>query len=118
MLLRPARKLLFAAFLAVDLFASALEWARKNFKRNHVDIEVEINDLTRDMDGTFDVIVANLPPAPQCENLRNVVKNLNDDGILIISWYNVIPLKDFNKHFEIVEHIEGREYDVYVLKKK
>lgn len=103
---------------AVDLFASSLEWARKNFKRNNIEVETEINDLTNYIDDKFDIIMANLPCAEQCENLKTVAKNLNDDGILIISWKNLVPLKDFNKDFEIVDHIEGPDYDAYTLKKK
>ena len=103
--------------LAIDLFASSLEWARKNFKRNDVEVEVEINNLTEYMDEKVDIIMANLPPAEQCENLKTVAKNLNEDGILIISWLNRIPLKDWNKDFEVVENIEGEDYDGYILRK-
>ena len=103
--------------LALDMSATALEWCRKNAKRNNVEIDAEINNLTEYIDEKADVILANLPPAEQCENLKSVAKNLNDDGILVVSWLNIIPLKDFNKDFEIVKHIEGKEYDAYVLKK-
>ena len=104
--------------MAIDIFASSLEWARKNFKRNNVEVEVEINNLTQYIDDKFDIVIANLPPAEQCENLKDIKKNLNDGGILIISWKNIIPLKDWNRDFEVVEHIEGKEYDAYVLKQK
>lgn len=103
---------------AVDLFASSLEWARKNFKRNNVEVETEINNLADYIDEKFDIIVANLPCAEQCENLKTIVKNLNNDGVLIISWKNIVPLKDYNKDFVIVEHIKDTDYDAYILKKK
>lgn len=104
--------------LALDIFATSLEWCRKNAKKNNVEVDVEINNLTQFINDKFDIILANLPPAEQCENLKDVVKNLNDDGTLIISWFNKIPLNDWNKDFEIVDHIEGKEYDAYVLKQK
>ena len=104
--------------LALDMFATSLEWCRKNAKRNNVEIDVEINNLTQYIDDKADIILANLPPAEQCENMKTIKKNLNEDGILIISWFNKIPLEDWNKDFEVIEHIEGREYDAYVLKLK
>lgn len=104
--------------LAIDISSNSLDWARKNFKRNNVEVETEINSLTDYMDEKVDIILSNLPPAAQCENIKTVAKNLNQDGILIISWLNIIPLKDFNKDFEVIEHIKGKEYDAYVLRIK
>ena len=87
--------------MAIDILAPSLEWARKNFKRNNVEVEVEVNNLTEYIDDKFDIVIANLPPAEQCENLKDIKKNLNDGGILIISWKNIIPLKDWNRDFEV-----------------
>jgi ribosomal protein L11 methyltransferase len=102
--------------LALDMSAPSLEWCRKNAKRNNVEVDLEINNLTQYIDDKADIILANLPPAEQCENIKTIKKNLNNDGMLIISWRNIIPLEDFNKDFKVIEHIEGKEYDAYILK--
>lgn len=105
--------------LALDADAHSLEWARKNFKRNNVDIEAEINNLTDYIDDKADVVLANLPGAIQVENLKTVSKNLNDNGVLIISWWNKLKFEDYARGFEVIERIEGvDDYDAYVLKKK
>lgn len=104
--------------MAIDISGAALEWARKNFKRNDVEIEVEINNLTQHLPEQADIIMANLPPAEQAENLKDVKKNLREGGVLIISWFNKVPLEDWNMDFEVVHHIEGREYDGYILNAK
>lgn len=102
--------------LALDASATAIEWARKNFKRNSVEVDVEVNNLTEYIDEKADIIVANLPPAEQVENLKSVKKNLNEDGVLIISWLKNLAFKQFVRGFKVIEHIEGIEYDAYVLK--
>lgn len=102
--------------VAIDANGGALEWARKNFKTNNVNVEIELTNLTDEIDDKADIIVANLPMPEQVENLKTVKKNLNENGILIVSWFNQVPLEDFNKEFEVIGHIDGREYDAYVLK--
>lgn len=102
--------------LALDMSATAIEWARKNFKKNNVEVDVEINNLTEYIDEKADIIVANLPPAEQVENLKSVKKNLNEDGVLVISWLKNLVFGQLVRGFKIIEHIEGKEYDAYVLK--
>lgn len=106
--------------IALDIDPHALEWARKNFKRNNVDVEVEINDLVRDIDDKADIVLANLPGPLQTENIKLVDKNLNEDGLFICTWWNKIPFEDFTFYlnWEVLEHFEGEEYDGYVLKQK
>lgn len=106
------------SILALDIESHSLEWARKNFKRNNVNVDVEINFLTKDIDDKADIILANLPGPIQPTNLEEVPKNLNDDGLLIISWWNTLPFEKSSQDYEILEHIVGEVYDVYVLKKK
>lgn len=103
--------------LALDLDTHALEWARKNFKRNDVEVDVEVSDVTNFIDDKADVIIANLPAPPQVENVKNVGDRLNDGGILILTWWNVLPFERYVRGFKVIEHIEGTEYDGYVLKK-
>lgn len=104
------------SILALDIDMDSVEWARKNFKRNNVDVEVEINDITRYIDEKADVVLANLPAIVQVENVKIVKNNLKDDGILIISWLNKLKFENYVKGFEVVEHILGKEFDAYVLK--
>ena len=104
--------------LALDIDAHSLEYARKNFKRNNVDVDVEINDLVRCLDDKADVVLANLPGPLQTENIKLVDKNLNDGGLFICTWWNKIPFEDFTFYlnWEVVEHFEGEDYDGYVLR--
>lgn len=103
--------------LALDIDTHALEWARKNIKRNEVNVDVEVNCLTEYIDDKADVILANLPAPDQVENVKTVAKNLNDDGLLIMTWWNKLDFEHYVRGFKIVEHIEGEEWDAYVLKK-
>lgn len=101
--------------LALDIKASSLEWARKNFKHNGIVAETEIGDCTVPIDETADIVLANLPPTEQYENVKYVREYVNDDGYLIMTWLRVIPF--IMNGFEVIEHIEGKEYDGYILKK-
>lgn len=103
--------------LALDLDTHALEWARKNFKRNDVEVDAEVNDLTRFIDDKADVILANLSAPVQVENVKTVGNNMHEDSILILTWWKTLPFERYVMGFEIIEHIEGDEYDGYVLKK-
>lgn len=103
--------------LALDIDVPSLEWARKNFKRNNVEADVEINDLTKYIDDKADVVLANLPGPIQVENIKTVGKNLNEDGILIASWWNKLKFEEYVKGFDIIDYIPGEDYDGYVLKK-
>ena len=60
--------------LALDIFPTALEYARKNAKRNNVEIDFEINNLTEYINDKADIILANLPPTEQCENNKKEFK--------------------------------------------
>lgn len=103
--------------LALDIDTHSLEWARKNFKRNNVTVDVEVNNLTYHIDDKADIILANLPGTIQVENVKTVAKNLNDDGLFILSWWNTLKFEDYVKGFDVIEHIAGNDYDGYVLKK-
>lgn len=107
-----------ASVLAVDINGTALEWARKNFKRNDVQVEVEINDKLQYIDRKADVIVSNLPPAEQVEAMYTAKNNLTEDGVLIVSWLKQLDLERFTRDFEVEDHVEGEVYDAYVLKRK
>ena len=103
--------------LAIDLSTHALEYARKNFKQNEVAADVEVDNLTDYIDDKADVILANLPDIAQVENVKTIAKNMHDNGLLIISWRKLLDFNDLVRGFEVIEHIEGEEWDAYVLKK-
>lgn len=103
--------------LSFDIDPIALEWARRNFKENEIEnAEAMINDLTRFYDGKADVILANLPFAAQIDNVQMIKKNMHEDSLLMITWFNRLPFAMYAQDFEVVEHIPGKEYDGYVLK--
>lgn len=104
--------------LAVDIDYNVIITARKNFLKNNVQIESQLNIYNEQIADKFDIIVANLP----CHNTRDFLKlahqNMTKDSILIISWNN-----QFNIHnecdlsqYEIVQHLEGIDWDAYALK--
>ena len=105
-----------AEVMAVDISPAAMEFARKNFETNDVEVDLRLNDLTQDINERFDVIVANLAPAPQVENMKTVKQYLTENGILVISWINHLDLKHHAPQFDVIRHIVNKEYDVYELK--
>lgn len=104
--------------LALDISENAVYCADINFKANSVEVDLRQNDLTFQVDNVVDVVLANLPDVMQPENLRTIKKNIHKDSILIISWWKKLDFDDFSKDFEVIEHIEGEDYDNYVLKLK
>ena len=80
--------------------------------------EVMINDLTRYYDETADIILANLPFSPQIDNCHLIKKNMHQDSLFIMTWWNRLPLEQHVFGFEIIEHLKGEEYDGYILKLK
>ena len=104
--------------LALDIDTHSLEWARKNFKRNEVKADVEVNNMTQYIDDEFDIVLSNLPPTAQVENVKTVSKNMHKDSLFIMSWWNKLKFEDYVRGFKVVEHIKGvDDYDAYVLKK-
>ena len=107
-----------AKVTAVDMSPAAMEFARKNFDANGVTVDLIFNDLTRDIEKKFDLIVANLAAPVQVENLKTVEKCMAEEGRLIISWLNYLPLERYARGFEVIDRVEGTEYDVYKLRAK
>ena len=106
--------------LAVDINYSAIVTARDNFKRNNVEIKSRLNIYNEDLDFKADITVANLPAHNLREFLTLAPATMKSKGLLICSWprqfniYNECDLSLYN----IVNHIEGIEYDAYVLELK
>lgn len=112
-----ASKLGAKSVLALDISENAVSCAGINFQANNVDVKLKQTDLTFQVNDVVDVVLANLPGVMQPENLITIDKNITQNSLLIISWWNKLPFEDFTKTFEIIEHIKGDDYDVYVLKK-
>lgn len=103
--------------LALDIDLTSIDCARTNCQRNNVNVIVELGDITHYINDKADVILSNLPAAAQIRNVKTVKKNLKDNSLFIISWFNKMNFKNHVHGFEILEHIPGNEFDVYVLKK-
>lgn len=106
--------------VAVDIDISAIYTARKNFQKNNVEVISQLNIYNEYIEDKFDIIVANLP----CHNVREFLtmarKNMTKDSILIVSWdkqFNFSNECDLSQ-YEIIDHIEGIEWDAYALKEK
>ncbi|TNF52473.1 50S ribosomal protein L11 methyltransferase [bacterium] len=80
-----ASKLGFQHVIAVDTDPVAVETARRNIEINGIStVKVRKGGIVG-VEGTFDVIVANLYVEPLLEAAREIVKRLNPEGIAIFS---------------------------------
>jgi ribosomal protein L11 methyltransferase len=108
--------------VAIDVDERAVTLANKNFELNNLSNAIAIkNNFLSGIVESQDIILANLGPTEQIRNLNMVKEYLKEDGLLVISWYNVLPLSHFIKDAEytILNHFAGGDYyDVYVLKVK
>ena len=106
--------------VAVDIDLTAIQAARKNFQKNNVEVISQLNIYNEFIEDKFDIIIANLP----CHNVREFLtmahKNMTKDSVLIVSWdkqFNFSNECDLSQ-YEIINHIEGIEWDAYALKEK
>lgn len=106
--------------LAVDIDYTAILTARNNFKRNNVEINSRLNIYNEDLNVKADITIANLPAGNLREFLKIAKNTMTKDGILLCSWpkqFNIYNECDLSK-YEIIHHIEGIEYDAYMLRSK
>lgn len=109
-----------ANVFAVDINYAAITNARKNFQKNNVDIQSRLNIFNEQLDFKADIIVANLPVHNLREFLPLAHDSMKKDCVILCSWprqfniYNECDLSDY----EIVDRIEGIEYDAYAIKEK
>ena len=71
--------------VGIDIDAHAVETARANAARNGSRAKWVCGDLDADVDGRFDVVVANLTVDPLKRLLPTIGRKLSERGILIIS---------------------------------
>ena len=105
---------------AVDVDVRAIYTARKNFQKNNVDIQSRLNIYNEQLDFKADIIVANLPADCARDFLTMAPSSLKENGVIIISWprqFNIYNECDLT-NYEIVDRIEGIDYDAYAIKEK
>lgn len=104
--------------LAIDCDDNAIECARENAKANNADISVIKADIGKDILSVADVVTANLARGEALYYLPYLSSLVNDGGLLITSWFKELPKDELTQCFEIIDRIEGVEYDCYVLRKR
>lgn len=107
--------------MAVDIDASAIYTARKNFKKNNVEVASRLNIYNELLEDKYDITIANLPTGGVVEFIPMAEQTMADDGVLIISWakhFGIFEAKLEEHGFEIAEHYDGIEWDSYVIRRK
>lgn len=99
---------------AIDYDANAIECAEANAKANDADIEVRKTDI-KDADIKAEVVTANLARWDAHHHLPYIAELVCDGGMLITTWYKEIPSNELTDRYEVIDHIEGIDYDCYAL---
>lgn len=103
---------------ALDIDSRAVENTKQNCERNGVgNVEVHWLDFMQ-TDLKADIIIANLPRETAQFCMPKMKRSLNEGGVIITSWFKELPTDKLTADFEIIDHIEGIDYDCYVIKKK
>lgn len=93
-LLKPKSYNLKAEFYASDISSQALKVAKQNVKAHKAPVKFVLSDLLKNVRGTFDIVIANLPYVPSSDytKLKNDLKYepksaifAKENGIVIIS---------------------------------
>lgn len=104
---------------AVDVDMMAIKTARKNFVKNDVEVTSRLNIYNEMLDFKADIIVANLPTHNVVEFVPMAKDTLSENGVIIFSWAKDFGIHEVNMDgYEIVKHLEGIEWDSYVIKEK
>lgn len=106
---------------AVDIDYYAIKSARDNFKRNGVEVKSRLNIYNEYLTVKADITVANLP-APNLRDFLDMAgETMAEEGVLIFSFprrFNLFNECKSIKEWEIVDRVEGLEYDAYVARRK
>lgn len=101
---------------AFDADSRAVENTLKNAERNcFSNIEAYWLDFMQ-TNCKADILIANLPLQIGLFCLPKMKESINDGGLIVTSWHKENPKKELTIDFEIVDYIEGIDYDCYVLK--
>lgn len=104
--------------MALDFDSRAADNTRQNLNRNGItSAEVYWTDFMQ-TDLHADIILANLPRENIVMCLPKIRESLNDGGVAIISRYREVPEDTLLDGWHINNHIDGIEYDCYVLTKE
>ena len=99
---------------ALDFDSRAVDNTRENLERNGItNADVYWTDFM-ETDLHADIILANLPRENALFCLPKMKDSLNENGILITSWYKKLPVPTGSKTPEFI----GTDYDVYVIKER
>lgn len=101
---------------AIDIDDDAIECARANAEANNVSINIIKADINVADLPNADVVVANFARWEALGNFPNIAKLTR--RLLITTWYKELPKDELTNGFEIIDCIEGIDYDAYVLKKR
>ena len=98
---------------AVDVDQCAIECATENIQANNAEVSIIHTDVL-DLDITADIVTANFARE---EALLHIDKIKQIGNIVITTWFKSLPTDAF-ADCTIIDHIEGIEYDCYVLTKE
>ena len=103
--------------LAVDIDINAIYTARKNFLKNKVEIDSRLNIYNEFLDYKADITIANLPAHNVVEFIPIAKQTMAKNGVIIFSWDSQFGLHEINlDNFEIIDHVEGIDWDAYTIK--
>lgn len=105
---------------AVDIDAAAIYTARKNFKKNGVDVFSRLNIYNEYIDEKYDITIANLPAGGVVEFIPTATKTMKENSVLIFSWDKNFGIHETHLEeygLEIIEYYEGIDWDSYVVRR-
>lgn len=110
---------------ACDIDEQAVESTERNWRLNQLDVPFQAftNDLLRDVEGSFDIIVGNIVAEYVAQLIPQAKPLLNPDGFLIVSGIlnklkeDVLESIEENE-FEIILALEMQDWVSYVLQPK
>lgn len=102
---------------AFDADIDAVECTIQNAKVNGVSIEAVKADI-KTFKACADVVTQNIARRDAEVLLPYVAEFVKEGGLVITTWYKELPKDELTNGFEIIDCIEGIDYDCYVLKKR
>ena len=106
-----------AKVTAVDCDDNAVDCTLKNAETNNATISVIRADISMADLPLFDIVVANFARYDASMLLPRLASFVKSGGLLLTTWYKELPKEELTIDFEIIDHIEGIDYDCYALKK-
>lgn len=106
--------------LAVDVEYWAIMTARRNFEKNDVDVKSMLNIFNEQLDFKADIIVANLPAGGVKDFMPLAHTSMKKNAVIICSFphnFNIYNECDLSE-YEVVDKIDGFEYDAFAIKEK